>query len=276
MASEMAAVTHGFGKTNGGRLIRQWGNDWMKNQELPLSEQGCHVKVSSLLDNPDISNGILSYLRSNKWATHPKKLAAFHNNELLPAEAEKYIKHIVDQEMPRAMKRHLELELFPRIRMKIGKGISVSTARRWMFCHGFHYMQYKKALYFDGHERPDIVHYRQNIFLPAMEKYRSRLVEYEVGEIAKEVPKPQPPGIQKLVLCAHDESTMQANDGMKAGWGPEGEQPLLKKGPGQGSHRSDIICSTFGWLKEAGQQLEYGKNYDGYWTGELFVKQVSE
>jgi hypothetical protein len=29
-----------------------------------------------------------------------------------------------------------------------------------------------------------------------------------------------------------------------------------------------------GWLKEASQSLEYGKNYDGYWTGEMFVKQV--
>jgi len=183
VASEMAAVTHGFGKANGGRLIRQWGNYWMENQELPSSERGHHVKVASLLDNPDISNEILSYLHSNKWATHPKKLAAFHNNELLPAEAEQYIKHIVDQEMPRAMKRHLELELFPRIRMRVGKGISVSTARRWMFRHGFHYMQYKKALYFDGYERPDVVHYRQNTFLPAMERYRSRLVEYEVGDI---------------------------------------------------------------------------------------------
>jgi hypothetical protein len=26
-----------------------------------------------------------------------------------------------------------------------------------------------------------------------------------------------------------------------------------------------------GWLEE---ELEYGKKYDGYWTGELFVKQV--
>jgi hypothetical protein len=67
---------------------------------------------------------------------------------------------------------------------------------------------------------------------------------------------------------------MQANDGDRAGWGPEDERPLLKKGVGHGSHWSDVICSTVGWLKEAGQQLEYGKNYDGYWTGELFIKQV--
>ena len=31
-----------------------------------------------------------------------------------------------------------------------------------------------------------------------------------------------------------------------------------------------------GWLADASQTLEYGKNYDGYWTGELFVKQVNK
>lgn len=88
------------------------------------------------------------------------------------------------------------------------------------------------------------------------------------------VVKSLPDGVRILVLCAHDESTMQANDSDKAGWGPEDEQPLLKKGVGHGSHQSDVIFSTVGWLEEAGQQLEYGKDYDRYWTGKLFVKQV--
>jgi len=35
-----------------------------------------------------------------------------------------------------------------------------------------------------------------------------------------------------------------------------------------------MICSTMGHLVDAGQSLEYGKNYDGYWNGEMFVKQV--
>jgi hypothetical protein len=35
------------------------------------------------------------------------------------------------------------------------------------------------------------------------------------------------------------------------------------------------LCSTVGWLDEGTQTLEYGKNHEGYWTGELFVKQVS-
>ena len=57
-------------------------------------------------------------------------------------------------------------------------------------------------------------------------------------------------------------------------WVLEGEQPLKHKGPGHGLHESAVICSTFGWMKEASVTMGYGKNYEGYWTGELFVKQV--
>jgi hypothetical protein len=54
------------------------------------------------------------------------------------------------------------------------------------------------------------------------------------------------------------------------------QHELRKKGVGRGIHQSDVICSTIGWLKDASQTLEYGKNYNGYWTGELFCKQVRE
>ena len=80
--------------------------------------------------------------------------------------------------------------------------------------------------------------------------------------------------VQKLVMCAHDECPCQANDGKRWGWVLEGEQPIWKKGAGCGQHLSEVICSTMGHLKDGGQILKYGKNDDGYWTGELFVKQV--
>ncbi|KAL1711796.1 hypothetical protein EV715DRAFT_214853 [Schizophyllum commune] len=59
-------------------------------------------------------------------------------------------------------------------------------------------------------------------------------------------------------------------------WHLEGEFRLKPKGVGRGLHQSDFICSTVGWLKDASQTLEYGKNYEGYWNGELFVKQLKE
>ena len=101
------------------------------------------------------------------------------------------------------------------------------------------------------------------------------MVKYVVGDIDKELTKTPANFVERrLVLCAHDEMMAQANDSRDKSWILEGEQPLRKKGVGRGIHQSDVICSTLGWLKDASQTLEYGKNYEGYWTGELFVKQV--
>ena len=44
---------------------------------------------------------------------------------------------------------------------------------------------------------------------------------------------------------------------------------------GWGIHVSGVICATKGYIMDAEQTMEYGKNYEGYWTGELFVKQVN-
>ncbi|KAJ3990859.1 hypothetical protein F5050DRAFT_1582343, partial [Lentinula boryana] len=59
---------------------------------------------------------------------------------------------------------------------------------------------------------------------------------------------------------------------LREGWVLNGEQPLQKKGPSRGIHQSDFICSTVGWLKDASATLEYGKNHQGMWTGELSLR----
>jgi len=71
-----------------------------------------------------------TYVRSNKWAVNPEKLQKFTNKTMLPTEAAKYCQEICDKEMPEGLKQYMELELFPRIHIKVGKGISVSIARR--------------------------------------------------------------------------------------------------------------------------------------------------
>ncbi|KAJ3805122.1 hypothetical protein F5876DRAFT_91626 [Lentinula aff. lateritia] len=88
-----------------------------------------------------------------------------------------------------------------------------------------------------------------------------------------------PEGLKKyleleLFPCIGLKMTAQANDGLKWRWVFEGEHAIRKKGVGRGIHQSDVICSTYGWLKDASQTLEYGKNYEGYWNGELFIKQA--
>lgn len=188
------------------------------------------MKTYTLLEDPTICAELRTYVWSNKWAMNPQKLTEFSQNKMLPAEAEKYLRRVVDKEMPQGLKKYMEVDLFPRIQLKVCKGVSISTAHRWLHREGFRYMQHKKALYYDGHDRPDVVDYRQNVFLPAMKEYRSRLVEYKVGEVEVEVEKPHNFVERRLVLVSHDEATTQANDGMKEGWVLEGEQPLKKKG----------------------------------------------
>ncbi|KIJ46075.1 hypothetical protein M422DRAFT_250504 [Sphaerobolus stellatus SS14] len=150
---------------------------------------------------------------------------------------------------------------------------SQGFAAEW---EGFKYTAHKKALYYDGHECPDVTLYRQETFIPSMKAYDRHLVKYVVGQVENEEPLTCFKVETKLVLCAHDEMTAQANNGQKMSWIWKREQPLKKKGLGHGLHQSDFICSTVGWLKDASQTLEYGKNYEGYWNGELFVKQLKE
>lgn len=274
-ASERAAEAQGFAVRWGGRQVRSWAKLWIKHRKLPESRRGKHIKLFTLLEDPNICAELRSYVRSNKWAIDPAKLADFSAKKMVPKAAEAYGTNLMKKEIPIGLKRYLELELFPRIHMKVARGVSLSTARRWLHRQGFRFTEHRKALYFDGHERPDVVEYRQNNFIPQLKEYRQRLVEYVVGGVAKEKEKLVENYVERrLVLVSHDESTTQANDGKKMSWVHEKEHALKKKGAGRGIHQSDVICSTVGWLKAASQSLEYGKNYEGYWNGELFVKQV--
>ncbi|KAG1779490.1 hypothetical protein EV702DRAFT_1195449 [Suillus placidus] len=245
VASEMAAETNGFAAKWGGRQV--------------LSQWGRHAKISSLLNDPAITSELRTFMRSNKWSMDPQKLAKFTNNELLHTEAAKYVEGLVQTEMPQGL---------------IGCRVSLSTARCWLRNEGFWFMAYKKGLYFDGHDQPDVVEYRQNVFLPAMKEHEHHLVQYIVGDVEKESDIPPSNFVKTwLVICAHDEMTTQANDGQSMSWVPDGEHKLRKKGAGRGLHQSSIICSTVGHLEEAAHTIEYGKNYEGYWNGEMFVAQ---
>ncbi|CAG8512484.1 7217_t:CDS:2 [Cetraspora pellucida] len=108
-----------------------------------------------------------------------------------------------------------------------------------------------KGIYVDGHECPDVVAY-QNKFL-------NQIVEYELlipKWLAKECKIRTSPMLdlnQKLhILVTHDESTFYAYNRVHAFWGPQGEQPLRKKGT--------VIMAL-------------GANKDSYWNSEWLLKQ---
>ena len=137
-ASQIAAESQQFAKIWGGKLVRRWVKVWVDKRELPTPSQGTHVKVFTLLDDPTIAAELVSYLRSNTWSVDPAKIAKFTETNSIPLAAEKYIHHLVDEEMPRGLKQYMDLELFPHIQYRnIKKRISLETAHRFMHKHGF-------------------------------------------------------------------------------------------------------------------------------------------
>lgn len=274
-ASEMAAESNGFAPKWRGRQVCSWTKLWIRTRDLPKSLQGKHAKVYSLLSDPTVAAELWTYVHSNKWAMDPSKLTQFTSNKLVSTAPDQYLHHIIHEEMPHGLKKYVELELFPHIHLWVGHGILLSTACRWLHLEGFWYTSHKKGLYFDGHDRPNVTAYCQDHFLPFMKTYKSHLIHYIDGDVENEL-QVQPLNFveHQLVLCAHDEATSQVNDSKGKSWVFRDQHPLWKKGAGHGLHQSDVVCSTVRWLREASQTLEYGKNYNGYWNREMFIKQV--
>ncbi|KIJ43493.1 hypothetical protein M422DRAFT_169742, partial [Sphaerobolus stellatus SS14] len=123
-----------------------------------------------------------------------------------------------------------------------------------------------------------LVEFTKNKLLPdEAKKYLQHVVETEMPNGLKKYQELELfPQIQMKVSKGISLRTAHPHDREKMSWVWQGEQPLKKKGAGRGLHQSDFICSTVGWLKEASKTLEYGKNYDGFWNGELFIKQLRE
>ena len=99
--------------------------------------------------------------------------------------------------------RHLSFML------KVGtqEKLRYRTARHRSKKSGF---SWRKEVYVDGHERPD-VRYRKEVFLPSSTEIRPLLVTWdEEGQMT--MPQSVPPGQKPLVLT-HDESAIDANDG---------------------------------------------------------------
>ncbi|KIY52118.1 hypothetical protein FISHEDRAFT_11391, partial [Fistulina hepatica ATCC 64428] len=159
-ASKRAAEAEGLARVWGGRMVRRWARIWIERRELPLSQKGRYPKIWSLLDDPIVRAELRSYLRSNKWSMDPTKLQKYSQEKMVPLAARKYLETILHDEMPAGLKKYMEVELFPRIHLWPGKrGISITTCCHFLHAEGFNYVETAKGVYYDGHERPDVVEY---------------------------------------------------------------------------------------------------------------------
>jgi hypothetical protein len=230
------------------RLIRNWSNQFLKFGTIPVSNQGKHPKIKSLLWHEDINKKLQEYLMKQNCDVKVKNFKEF-----------------------------IESEIFPKIGIEEEKTISERTANIWLKELGWTYQRQHKDIYYDGHERDDVVKYRK-IFLTQMEEFERLMPRPDENDIMVIIEPSLNPGDKRYILVTHDESIFYSNDGKKTFWGPKGHMPLRKKGAGLSIHVSDFLTEIDGRLRfeneEACVIMKPGVNRDGWWTSELLVKQV--
>ena len=121
------------------QTIRLWHTDFYSNKgEFSASAQGKRT-CPYVLDDETCHKNALSWLRKSAYQSGQPNMtaatfAAWVNADLLP-----------NSHWPPG---------FPR-------SITPHIARKWLHDLGFTPMQYRKGLYFDGHEQEDVTEYRR-------------------------------------------------------------------------------------------------------------------
>ncbi len=94
--------------------------------------------------------------------------------------------------------------------------VSLETARKWLMELEFTVLEHKKGTYVDGHERSDVVEYRQTFLrrlcsLGFLNKNNAPTPK-GAQSLPSDLECPFDNQINKTVVLFHDESTFQAND----------------------------------------------------------------
>ena len=99
-------------------------------------------------------------------------------------------------------------------------------------------------MYYDGHERPDVIKYRQT-FLDEIYSYEKSMAKYE-GENMERILPTLGPNEKEIIFVTHDECVFYSNDGKRGIWAKSGELPLRKKGNGHSIMISEFLIEEYG------------------------------
>ncbi|TFK79205.1 hypothetical protein K466DRAFT_579249 [Polyporus arcularius HHB13444] len=184
---------------------------------------------------------------------------------------------------PQKFQHALNTTILPSLNIGLRRPLCERTACRWLVKLDWHRTLLWKGVYMDGHERPDVTKYRQEVFLPRMAEYECCMDQYEGVEL-KLVPPTLKPGEKKVDAIFHDESCFHVNEYKRTAWLPEGATILQKKGRGQLIHVSDFITEPTGHLvlrndngkivEDACKIIFPGSNGDPWWDTAQLIEQV--
>ena len=269
---------------------------WIQSRRVIPHKQGRFPSIKSMLEDESTLVAIREYLSGAGESLSTQNLANAITSYWRSGKLD-----FGDDDLWEALEREV-LDLLPSTLSTgiIEKAISQCTASTWLRSLGYKYREVRKGVYRDGHERPDVISYRQNTFLPKLKELEHRMVQWEEdsqGQLQIRYPDPEllGPNEKPLILITYDESTFDSNDGRHHLWGHNGNTILRKKSRGQGIMISDFLfpggrLQAPEWLptgdlpnygEKEGQRislynetmkLEYGKGK--WWEGDDLVEQV--
>ena len=165
-------------------------------------------------------------------------------------------------------KPNLTLQQFVTwVKEQHGIEVCTSTASLWLHDMGFSYKQFSKSVYFDGHERADVVKDRK-LYLETLASYSHRMW-------VSHSPAPDP-ACRPVIRVFHDESTFYANADQTFHWTDGSKQALKQKSLGQAIMVSDFVEEVGGLLEYQGEKarLLLEHQTDGYFNNEMLISQV--
>ena len=249
--SEEVACTKGRGQYYG-RVLRHWIKAFLiDNTSLPVTTWGTK-NVSRLDAEPGLQDELSNHLRS----------------------IGKYVKA---QDLVDYLDR-------PEVKGKYGPSISISlkTAQRWMEWLGYTWANTPAGCYVDGHERDDVISYRQDVFLPAWLAREPHLRVWDDKNITDPVQSTSS-STRKNVFWFHDESVFYAHDRRQHRWVPHDETAVPRpKGEGHSLMVADFVSADYGWLRSPNETnsarvlIRPGARRDGYFTHDDVVAQVTK
>jgi hypothetical protein len=251
---------------NGALVLRQWAAKFYSSSTLPRGRMSYRNRREALINSEDFQEMARAVLRSRPGV-------------ITTASATKQFQALLRVLLPGVLKL---------------PSLSDSTVRRWLRELGYrHKIIDKGGIYFDGHNRDDVVLYRQTEYVPKMGKLFERLQDYQRTEDRKSwVPVGGQFDGKEVVLLFQDESTVMTSDTVRVGWADSsGHGTGLKtKKRGQGIMISGYINARTGVLRMSNEEFEEAKKagYSGpqdstetlefgkgnWWTGESQVLQV--
>ena len=115
----------------------------------------------------------------------------------------------------RMLNKHILLLLGYTLQNKL----SERTAQQWLARLGWRNQLLRKGVYMDSHERPDVVEYCNQTFLPLMAEYRKRMANWELqGSKLVHIGPVLELGEPQIIMLFQDESFFHANEYKRTIW----------------------------------------------------------